>query len=146
MAQIVQASDMEFSKALRDQYILELGGIYSSPVLSRTHRLTGYLRPLPVVPLSNILIYIFTSLISHGLPRKQIPASRLMEVLQVEHEVPSAVTMQVMQWFGSVSGDRWEMNDTQSVRQVGLGLLRPHMVSTSCNLRYCFLFVDSMNP
>jgi Sister chromatid cohesion protein Dcc1 len=100
---------------------------------SIAYRWTGYLRPLPVEPLSNILVYIFTSLISYGLPRKQIPTSRIMEILQLEHEVPTAVTAQVMQWFGSVSGDSWEMNEVQSVRQVGLGLLRPHMVSISYN-------------
>ena len=134
MAQIIQASDMEFSKALRDQHILEPQGVnFPSQSFSTAYRWTGYLRPLPVEPLSNILVYIFTSLISHGLPRKQIPTSRITEILQLEHEVPSAVTAQVMQWFGSVSGDSWEMSEVQSVRQVGLGLLRPHMVGTSYN-------------
>lgn len=87
------------------------------------------MRPLPLEPLSKILVYIFTSLISYGLPREQIPASRLAEILETEHEVPSTVTEQVMRWFGSVSEGRWDMDETQSVRQVGLGLLRPYLVS-----------------
>jgi len=131
MAQIIQASDMEFSEALKDQHILELEGVGFPSFLSVAYSGTGYLRPLPLEQLSNVLVYIFTSLISYGLPRKQISASRLVEILQEEHEVPSAVTSQVMRWFGFVSGDRWEMDEIKAVRHVGLGLLRPHIVSAS---------------
>ncbi|KIM31341.1 hypothetical protein M408DRAFT_15130 [Serendipita vermifera MAFF 305830] len=112
LAQIIQASDVEFSNALKSSHILELDGI---------------MRPLPLEQLSKILVYVFTSLISYGLPRKQIPASRLADILETEHEVPSAVTKQVMNWFGSVSDGIWDMDEIQSVRHVGLGLLRPHM-------------------
>lgn len=74
-------------------------------------------------------MYIFTSLVSYGLPRREIPTARLQEVLEQDHEVHPSVTMQVMQWFGSVDGQTWSMDNAQAVRQVGIGLLKPYAVS-----------------
>lgn len=76
-------------------------------------------------------MYIFTSLVSYGLPRKEIPVTRLLEILEQDHEVPAAVSTQVMQWFGSLDGETWSMDSPQAVRQVGIGLLKPHAVSFS---------------
>ena len=104
------------------------------------------MRPLPLQQLSKILVYIFTSLISYGLPRNQIPASRLAKILQTEHEVPSAVTEQVMQWFGSVTEGAWDMDEVQSVRQVGVGLLRPHLVSVTSRIDRKYLTYPQHTP
>ena len=63
------------------------------------------------------------------LTQREVWMRRVAEILETEHEVPSTVTEQVMRWFGSVSEGRWDMDEAQSVRQVGLGLLRPYLVS-----------------
>ncbi|PVG02456.1 hypothetical protein CPB86DRAFT_725555 [Serendipita vermifera] len=109
---VVQASDTEFANALRERHILEID---------------DYLRPLSTEYLGKILVYIFTSLVSYGLPRNDIPAARLMEIIQQEHDIPAVVTRQVMQWFGTIDAGKWDMDSLEAVKHVGLGLLRPYI-------------------
>lgn len=87
-----------------------------------------YLHPLPLEQLAEILVFIFTSLISYGLPRKKTPASKLVDILHSDHEVPPDVSKQVLKWFGELNEDLWTMDEMKAIRQTGLGILKQKSV------------------
>jgi len=112
----IQASDAELNKIIRESYIL---------------RINGYLRPLPLPSLTHILVLILTSITSSGLSSASVPVQNLLRTLNQEHEVPNHIALQVMEWFGPVSGGsgvggKWKMDAKQVVRQVGIGVLSTH--------------------
>lgn len=133
MASVIQASDLEFSKALRDNHILQLDGRRPVSFAQLTNHSAGFLRPITSTQLSNILVFILTALISYALSRQDTPTSRLLDILETDHEVPKPVTKQILQWFGVLDGETWNMNEIDLVKHVGLGILQPHAVSLTLN-------------
>jgi len=112
----IQASDAELDKIIGESYIL---------------RVNGYLRPLPLPLLTHIIVLILTSITSSSLSSTSVPVPSLLRTLDLEHEIPSHIALQVMEWFGPVSGGsgaggKWKMDAKQIVRQVGIGMLSTH--------------------
>ncbi|TFK82179.1 hypothetical protein K466DRAFT_603889 [Polyporus arcularius HHB13444] len=107
----IQASHAELDKGLRDRRILILN---------------GELRPIARSHLTTILELILTNLVSLSLPHTAAPIATLVSALEDEHDIRSAVSRQVLGWFGRVDENRgtWEMNVDAVIREVGLGILR----------------------
>ncbi|KAG8936796.1 hypothetical protein FRC03_007606 [Tulasnella sp. 419] len=113
---LVQASDAELERGLREHHILELD---------------GSLRLLPDSQLTRILTLILTTLVSQNLSHKSpIPVKKLTEELFYEHEVAQNLTPQVCHWFGDVftqnGEEKWTMDVEKVVRQIGLSVLIQH--------------------
>ncbi|KAI9068334.1 hypothetical protein FKP32DRAFT_156883 [Trametes sanguinea] len=112
---MIQASDGELDKGLRDRRVLIL---------------KGELRPIAPSHLTTILELILTNLVSNSLSHSSAPVSTLVSSLEDEHDIRRDVARQVMAWFGSISKQAgtevWEMDADAVVREVGLGILRAH--------------------
>ena len=93
---------------------------------------TDTLRPIAPTYLHTILELLLTYLVAMGQPHDAASVVELASALESEHDVRREVTLQIMQWFGEVSGAKgeqlWNMDISGVVRQVGLGLLRNHRV------------------
>lgn len=102
--------------------------------MGRTPLCIGELRPIAPSHLTAILELILTSLVSDSLSYSSAPVSTLLSALEGEHDIRRDVARQVMAWFGSISkqdgAEIWEMDADAVVREVGLGILRAHRVST----------------
>ncbi len=73
---------------------------------------------------------ILNLLVSFALPHNDTPLDDLTSTLAEDHEVPRAVSMQLMTWFGDIggSGGKWKMDVGAVLKEVGIGLLRRHRV------------------
>ncbi|EPQ57498.1 hypothetical protein GLOTRDRAFT_39106 [Gloeophyllum trabeum ATCC 11539] len=107
----LQASEGELRRGLRDMRILDIG---------------GRLRPIAPSYLNTILELILNHLVSHSLHHDAVPVDELSAAMKDEHEVDRQVTTQVLLWFGTVKDGKWEMNAEEVIKQIGLGILRPH--------------------
>lgn len=98
-----------------------------------------YLKPLidalrPIAPtyLHTILELLLTYLVALSQPHDTASVVELSSALESEHDVRREVSLQIMQWFGQVSGAKgeqlWRMDVPGVVGQIGLGLLRNHRV------------------
>lgn len=95
------------------------------------------LRPIAPSHLTKILECLLINLVSQSLPYTDAPLMPLIHALEDDHEVPRDITRQVMCWFGRIDegqlGSTWEMDADAVVREIGLGIMRAHRVSTmSC--------------
>ncbi|TFK54270.1 hypothetical protein OE88DRAFT_1723980 [Heliocybe sulcata] len=106
----LQASEGELRRGLRDMRILNVG---------------GRLRPISPSFLNTILELILNHLVSESVPHNAVPVDQLCLALE-EHEIRRTVTLQVLAWFGVIRGPSWEMNVDEVLKQVALGILRPH--------------------
>lgn len=92
------------------------------------------LRPIAPSHLRTILELLLNSLVSESLDHTAAPLTTLLVALEDAHDIPRAVTRQVMAWFGRIDegalGSTWEMDADAVVREVGLGILRSYRVST----------------
>ncbi|KAK0453541.1 sister chromatid cohesion protein Dcc1 [Armillaria borealis] len=107
---VIQASDTELSRGLRDMHILIVN---------------GELRPIAPAYLKSILEMILNLLVSHSLSHAATSVEVLSSALADVHEVPRTVSTQVMSWFGEIRQGIWKMDVTGVVREVGLNILRP---------------------
>jgi sister chromatid cohesion protein DCC1 len=131
----IQASEVEFTKALKDRRILLMNGnpplqtlCYHCPEVIH---LTGTLRPIAASYLSTILELLLNSLVSLQLSHDSAPVSLLAETLQDDHDIRPQVTKQVMGWFGDVGEHAWRMDVPSVLNQVGMGILRTYRVLCS---------------
>ncbi|KIY74039.1 hypothetical protein CYLTODRAFT_364313 [Cylindrobasidium torrendii FP15055 ss-10] len=108
----IQASDEELERGLRDRRILNIH---------------GELRPVSPPYLKTILEAILTLLVSYSIPHNNASVELLSLYLDSDHEIPRSVSAQVMLCFGTIKDGFWTMDVNAIVRQVGLGLLRPHV-------------------
>lgn len=112
---VVQASDAELEDGLRKARVLNLGGT---------------LRPLPLASLNEILVTTLLTIASTGLPRppNPIPLDRLMQNLEDEFQVDSAIVEHIVDWYGTIAGTgkdrKWEADMEAIVGEIGVGLLR----------------------
>ncbi|KAG1734727.1 sister chromatid cohesion protein Dcc1 [Suillus paluster] len=88
----IQASEAEFSRGLKERRILR------------------QLRPIAPAHLSTILELLLNYLISLSLSHQAAAVEELASVLADEHEVPRAVSNQVISWFGDVKEGLWKMD------------------------------------
>ncbi|PFH52789.1 hypothetical protein AMATHDRAFT_139314 [Amanita thiersii Skay4041] len=107
----VQASDSELALALENRRILMIN---------------GELRPIAPSYLHHILELLLNLLVSLSLSHDAVSINELGLTLAEQHDVPQAVTTQVMAWFGTIDGDKCRLDLTAIVREIGLDILRNH--------------------
>ncbi|OCH89001.1 hypothetical protein OBBRIDRAFT_779081 [Obba rivulosa] len=107
----IQASEVELQRGLKERRILTLN---------------GQLRPLRPSYLTTILELLLNTLVSLSLPHTAAPVDRLVDTLAQAYDIQRDVSTQVMSWFGTILSDSWDMDVDAVVKEVGLGLLRPH--------------------
>ena len=109
-----------------------LAGTSSCPSLHDTF--PDVLRPLSPSYLHKILELLLMHLVSLSLSHDAASVIELSQTLEREHEVKREVTLQVMRWFGVVDteNESWSVDVEKVVRQVGLGVLRQHKVTSVC--------------
>ncbi|PIL34002.1 hypothetical protein GSI_03710 [Ganoderma sinense ZZ0214-1] len=110
---LIQASDAELDKGLRDRRVLIL---------------KGELRPIAPSHLTTILELLLTNLVCLSLSHTAASISALVSSLEDDHDIRRDITRQVMAWFGRLDDDNgtWEMDVDAVVREVGLGILRAY--------------------
>jgi len=134
----IQASDVEFSRGLKDGRILVLDGRCKlSDGHDRTNIVLGQLRPIAPAHLSTILELLLNYLISLSLSHQAAPIEELVSALADEHEIPRAVSNQVISWFGNVNEGLWTMDIDAVIRELGLGILRHHRVCLLLAISAC---------
>ncbi|KAG1775347.1 sister chromatid cohesion protein Dcc1 [Suillus placidus] len=107
----IQASEAEFIRGLKERRILVL---------------EGQLRPIAPAHLCTILELLLNYLISLSLSHQAAAVEELVSVLSDEHEIPRAVSNQVISWFGDVKEGLWKMDPDAVIRELGVGILRHH--------------------
>ncbi|KAG0706126.1 sister chromatid cohesion protein Dcc1 [Suillus ampliporus] len=107
----IQASEAEFSRGLKERRILVLD---------------GQLRPIAPAHLSTTLELLLNYLISLSLSYQAAAVEELVSVLADAHEIPRAVSNQVISWFGDVKEGLWKMDADAVIRELGIGILRHH--------------------
>jgi sister chromatid cohesion protein DCC1 len=90
---------------------------------------TDELRPIKPEYLNRLLELILNLLISLSMKYTSVSVEQLSSVLADGHEVPRAVSTQIMAWFGELKDGRWKMDVGSVVRELGLGILRNHRVN-----------------
>lgn len=88
----------------------------------------GQLRPIAPAHLSTILELLLNYLISLSLSHQAAPIEELVSALADEHEIPRAVSNQVISWFGYVNEGLWKMDVDAVIRELAVGILRHHKV------------------
>ncbi|KAF5344156.1 hypothetical protein D9758_008880 [Tetrapyrgos nigripes] len=106
---LVQASEIELERGIKDRRILDIN---------------GDLRRIAPNYLSHIIELILTSLVSLSLPHERAPVEELCTCLADQHEVPRVVSRQILSWFGSIQDGHWKMDVDNVIREAGLSLLR----------------------
>ena len=84
-------------------------------------------------------------MVSLSLPSECVPLEQLVPVLVDEHDIPRTVSIQVMSWFGSIAQGQWKLKLDMLIKEVGLGVLRPHVASTATTLLIYRLISSSKN-
>ena len=56
------------------------------------------------------------------------PIENLLTTLADDHEVPRAVSEQIIAWFGDTKDGKWSMDILAIVKEIGLGILRDYRV------------------
>ncbi|KAG6821634.1 hypothetical protein H0H93_000143 [Arthromyces matolae] len=110
--QTIQASDMELDRGLKERHILVLN---------------GELRPIAPKYLNHVLQLFLNVLVALSLPHSSASVDILSSSLADDHEIPRSVSTQVMTWFGQIKEGKWTMDVKTLVKEVGLGILRPHL-------------------
>ncbi|THH18790.1 hypothetical protein EW146_g2256 [Bondarzewia mesenterica] len=91
----LQASEQELSDAIKEKRILIMN---------------GHLRPMSPSYLHTILELLLMYLASLSQPHDAASVTDLSLSLEDEHEIKREVVMQVMGWFGDLSGAKWKMD------------------------------------
>jgi sister chromatid cohesion protein DCC1 len=94
----------------------------------RANIILGQLRPIAPAHLSTILELLLNYLISLSLSHQAASIEELISALADEHEIPRAVSNQVISWFGDVNEGLWKMDIDAVIRELGVGILRHHRV------------------
>ncbi|KAF8640021.1 hypothetical protein AX17_001265 [Amanita inopinata Kibby_2008] len=109
--EMIQASDGELDRALKDRRILIIN---------------GELQPISPSYLRQVLELLLNVLVSLSLSHDAAPVNELALILANDHEVEQTVTKQIMSWFGRITGDMWEMDVRAIVKEIGLNILSAH--------------------
>lgn len=107
--EMLQASDAEISRGLKDRRVLILN---------------GELRPIAPTYLLTILELLLNYLVSLSLPHQAASIDQLVNALEEEHEIKRTISMQVMEWFGGLDAGLWIMDVSLVMKEVGVGILR----------------------
>ncbi|KAJ7590906.1 sister chromatid cohesion protein Dcc1 [Mycena floridula] len=114
---IIQASDAELECGLKEKHILNINGKYG-------------LRFIAPEYLNQIIELILTLLVSQSQSFDSVVVEQLTSALADDHEIPRAVSTQIMSWFGELSQGRWKTNLPSIMKEIGLGILRQHKEDT----------------
>lgn len=109
--ELIQASDAELNKGLRERRILHIN---------------GDLRPISLTYLNQLLELVLNLLVSLSQPDTGASVEDISSALANDHEVPRVVSTQVMSWFGDIHQGKWKIDVDCVIREVGLGILRNH--------------------
>ncbi|KAG5648993.1 hypothetical protein DXG03_000342 [Asterophora parasitica] len=116
----IQASDAELDRGLKDRHILNIH---------------GELRPIAPSYLNRLLELVLNGLVALSLSYESASVERLSSSLADDHDVPRAISTQVISWFGSIKDGKWKMDVNPLIKEVGLGVLRQHRVSRACEFQ-----------
>ncbi|KAG7096867.1 hypothetical protein E1B28_004274 [Marasmius oreades] len=108
---LIQASNVELEKGLREKRILQVN---------------GGLRPIASSYLSRIIELVLNTLVSQSIDHKVASVERLSAILLDDHEIPRPISTQVMSWFGTIEDGTWCMDVASVIKECGLTLLRRH--------------------
>ncbi|KAK7470567.1 Ctf8p and Ctf18p associating protein [Stygiomarasmius scandens] len=109
---LIQASDAELDRGLKNRRILNIN---------------GELRPIAPQYLGHIIELVLNLLISLSLPHENTSVEKLCSALSDQHEVPRIVSTQILSWFGSINEQAyWKMDIEAIIKEAGLGILRNH--------------------
>ncbi|KAF8165271.1 sister chromatid cohesion protein Dcc1 [Crassisporium funariophilum] len=106
----IQASDAELDMGLKARRILIIN---------------NELRPIAPSYLTRLLELLLNLLVSLSMQHTSASVESLSSAF-VEHEVPRAVSTQIMVWFGEIKDGKWQMDVKAVVKEIGLGILRDH--------------------
>ncbi|KIJ99391.1 hypothetical protein K443DRAFT_102282 [Laccaria amethystina LaAM-08-1] len=109
--ELIQASDAELNRGLRERRILNIN---------------GNLRPISLTYLNQLLELVLNLLVSLSQPHTCASVEDISSALANGHEVPRVVSAQVMSWFGDIHQGKWKIDVDCVIREVGLGILRNH--------------------
>ncbi|WVQ85058.1 hypothetical protein IAT38_007222 [Cryptococcus sp. DSM 104549] len=107
---VVQASEAELEKGLRERNVVEVDG-----------RML-LLPPPQLKELLTILLSLLAIFGSHKTGKPIAPRREIIEGLE-DHEVPSSLATAVMELFGELDDEKWTADAQAMVREVGRGLL-----------------------
>lgn len=86
------------------------------------------LRPIAPEYLVRLLVLILDLLVSQSMRHDAAPIEDLLTSLADDHEVPRAVSEQILTWFGDTKDGKWNMDILAIVKEIGLGVLRNYRV------------------
>lgn len=109
--ELIQASDAELNRGLRERRILNIN---------------GNLRPISLTYLNQLLELVLNLLVSLSQPHTGASVEDISSALADGHEVSRVVSTQVMSWFGGIHQGKWSIDVDCMIREVGLGILRNH--------------------
>ncbi|CCM05006.1 uncharacterized protein FIBRA_07205 [Fibroporia radiculosa] len=108
---MLQASDAELDRGLRERRILILD---------------GRIRPIAPSYLTTILELILTHLVSLSLRHDAASVDELSSALEEGYDIRRDVCEQILCWFGQTHEKKWRMDVNSIVKEVGLGILRSY--------------------
>jgi len=82
------------------------------------------LRPIAPAYLTQLLELILNLLVSQSMKHEAAPIEDLLTILAEDHEVPRAVSEQIITWFGATKEGKWSVDILAIVKEIGLGILR----------------------
>ena len=68
------------------------------------------------------------------------PIEGLLTALADDHDVPRAVSEQIIAWFGDTKDGKWKMDVLAIVKEIGHGILRNYRV------RYVYIYLQHLTP
>lgn len=86
------------------------------------------LRPIAPSYLTRLLELILNLLISQSMKHDATPIEDLLTTLADDHDVPRAVSEQIITWFGDTKDGKWRMDILAIVKEIGHGILRNYRV------------------
>lgn len=92
------------------------------------HRLIDELRPIAPAYLACLLGFILNLLVSQSMKLDAAPMADVLTTLAEDHEVPTAVSEQIIAWFGDTKEGKWDVDIVAIVKEIGLGILRNYRV------------------
>jgi len=86
------------------------------------------LRPIAPSYLTRLLELFLNLLISQSMKHDAAPIEGLLTALADDHDVPRAVSEQIIAWFGDTKDGKWKMDVLAIVKEIGHGILRNYRV------------------
>lgn len=118
---VVQASDAELEQGLKERNVIEVEGEFDSHKFRLTF--SGRMLLLPSVHLKDFLNILLSLLAINSLRSPTTAPSQTIITALEEYDVPSSISVPVLDLFGTVEDGQWMANVERMVKEVGLGIL-----------------------